>query len=95
LLLPQFRCDNTTNSRSDRLPSFVDKHTGVVVKLDYTAIRSLPLLRRPYYNGMSYVASPYFVRCADGHAISGLGTEISLLLHDYYYAVAWSRQLLL
>jgi hypothetical protein len=44
---------------------------------------------------VSYIASPYFVRCADGHAVAGLGTEISLLLHDYYYAVACTRQLLL
>jgi hypothetical protein len=88
LLLPQFRRNNTTDSGSNRFSSLIDQHTGVIVKLDHTAIRSLPLLCCPYYNRVSYISSPYFVRCADGNAVTGFGTEISLFLYDYYYAVA-------
>jgi hypothetical protein len=92
LLLPQFRRNNTTDSRSNRFSSLIDQHTGIIVKLDHTAIRSLPLLCCPYYNRVSYISAPYFVRCADGNAVTGFGTEISLFLYDYYYAVACFHQ---
>jgi hypothetical protein len=35
-----------------------------------------------------HIASPYFVRCADGHAVAGFRAEVALLLDDNYYAIA-------
>jgi hypothetical protein len=37
---------------------------------------------------MSHIASPYFVRRTDRDAVAGLGTKVSLLLDDNYYAIA-------
>jgi hypothetical protein len=38
---------------------------------------------------MSHIATSDLVRCADGHAVAGLGAEVALLLNDYYDAIAW------
>ena len=36
---------------------------------------------------MSYISSSDLVRCADGDAVAGFGTKVSLLLDDYDYAI--------
>jgi hypothetical protein len=87
-LLPlELRRHDAANSRPNRLSRLIDQHAGIIVELDHTPVRSLPLLRRAHYDCMPYVASSDLVRGADGDG-GALGAEVSLLLHDYYYTVA-------
>lgn len=89
LLLPQFGCYDAAHSRANGLAGLVDQHTGIVVKLDYAAVRPLPLLCCAHHDGMPYVSSADLVRCADGDAVAGLGAKVSLFLHYDDYAIAW------
>lgn len=88
LLLPQLRRNNAADSRTDGLASLVDQHAGVVVELDHAAVWALPLLRCAHNDCVSNITTSYFVCCADGHAVAGLGAEVALLLDDNYDAVA-------
>lgn len=88
LLLSELARDDAAHSRSDGLAGLVDEHAGVVVELDHAAVGPLPLLRCPHHDGVSHISSSDLVRCADGHAVAGLGAEVALLLDNHHHAIA-------
>lgn len=92
LHLPQLTSNHTVQSRPDWLTSLVDKYAGIVVKLDHTTVWPLQFLGCSNDDGMTDVSSADFIGggCTDRASRACFGAEVSLLLDNDDYAIAWS-----
>jgi hypothetical protein len=93
LHISQLLSHNPIQSRPNRLSILINQHTRVVIESHDRSIFPLVLLPAAHDDCVSDVAASNFVGCGDRDGV-GFGTEVSLLLDDYYYSVAWRGDVL-